>query len=183
MKINQNYQEILDGAEPLYTNVQISKITDDLSKAITNELENTNPIVMPIMIGGLIFSGQLITKLNFPLEIDYVHATRYSSSVRGGSLIWLKKPDKSLLDRTILLIDDILDEGITLSKIIKYCYSNGAKKVYAAVLLKKILDNSKLERDIDFVGATVPNVYVFGNGMDYCEYYRNVNGVYAIKKI
>ena len=77
MKINQNYQEILDGAEPLYTNVQISKITDDLSKAITNELENTNPIVMPIMIGGLIFSGQLIPKLNFPLEIDYVHATRY----------------------------------------------------------------------------------------------------------
>ena len=183
MKINQNYQEILDGAEPLYTNVQISKITDDLSKAITNELENTNPIVMPIMIGGLIFSGQLIPKLNFPLEIDYVHATRYSSGTRGGSLIWLKKPDKSLLDRTILLIDDILDEGITLSEIIKYCYSNGAKKVYAAVLLKKILDNSKLERDIDFVGATVPNVYVFGNGMDYCEYYRNINGVYAIKKI
>ena len=100
----------------------------------------------------------------------------------GSKLTWLKKPDKSLLDRTILLVDDILDEGITLSEIIKYCYSHGAKNVFTAVLVEKILDHKILKQNIDFVGLTVPDVYVFGYGMDYCEYHRNMAGIYAVRK-
>ena len=97
-------------------------------------------------------------------------------------LNWLKKPDKPLSNETILLVDDILDEGITLSEIIKYCYSKGAKKVFSAVLVEKILDHKKPIRDVDFVGFTIPNVYVFGYGMDYYEYHRNAAGIYAVKK-
>ena len=176
----EDYHKVLKDAELLYTNVQIHNIVEDIAKAVSKKLGDTNPIVMPVMIGGLITAGQLIPKLNFPLEVDYIHATRYSSSTQGGKLVWLKKPDKSLLDRTILLIDDILDEGITLSEIITYCYSNGAKNVLTFVLVKKELENRKLKRDIDFVGTTVPNVYVFGQGMDYCEYYRNINTVSSV---
>ena len=104
------------------------------------------------MIGSLILAGQLIPKLNFPLQIDYIHATRYNGNTRGGKLNWLKKPNKSLTDKTILLIDDILDEGITLSEIIKYCYSQGAKKVLSAVLVKKNLENKKPAENVDYFG-------------------------------
>ena len=134
-------QKVLENAELLYTTSEINKVINDISISITAELEKSNPIVIPIMIGGLIMAGQLIPKLNFPLQIDYIHATRYASGTDGGKLSWLKKPDKSLLGRTILLLDDILDEGITLSEIIKYCYSNGAENVLTAVLIKKVLDN------------------------------------------
>jgi len=178
----KKYQKVLEDAELLYTRSEINKVIDDISIAITNELEKTNPIIIPIMIGGLITAGQLIPKLNFPLQIDYAHATRYAGGVRGGKLTWLKKPDKPLIGRTILLVDDILDEGITLSEIIKYCYSNGAKNVFTAVLVQKVLANKKFNQNIDFVGVSVPNVYVFGYGMDYCEYHRNSAGIYAVKK-
>ena len=175
-------QKVLKGAELLYTASEISRVIDDISIAITSKLEKSNPIIMPIMIGGLITAGQLIPKLNFPLQIDYIHATRYKGGTNGGKLTWLKKPDKSLIGRTILLVDDILDEGITLSEITKYCYSNGAKNVFTTVLVQKILDNKKLDQNIDFVGLKVPDSYVFGYGMDYCEYHRNIAGIYAVRK-
>ena len=181
-KSTKNHKKVLKDAKLLYNNIEINKIIDDISKAITNELETSNPIIMPVMIGGLIFAGQLIPKLDFPLQIDYVHATRYSGDTHGGELNWLKKPNKSLSNETILLIDDILDEGITLSEIIKYCYSKGAKKVFSAVLVEKILDHKKPIENIDFVGFTVPNIYVFGYGMDYYEYHRNAAGIYAVEE-
>ena len=178
----KKYQKILEDAELLYTESEINKVIDDISVAITNKLKKTNPIIMPVMIGGLIMAGQLIPKLNFPLQIDYAHATRYGGGVQGGKLTWLKKPDKSLIGRTILLVDDILDEGITLSEIIKYCYSNGAKNVLTAVLVQKVLAKKKFNQNIDFFGVSVPDVYVFGYGMDYYEYHRNTAGIYAVKK-
>ena len=178
----ENHQKVLKDAQLLYNDVEVNKIISDIGKAITNELKTSNPIVMPVMIGGLVFAGKLIQKLDFPLQIDYIHATRYSGDTHGGKLNWLKKPDKPLSNETILLVDDILDEGITLSEIIKYCYSKGAKKVFSAVLVEKILDHKKPIRDVDFVGFTIPNVYVFGYGMDYYEYHRNAAGIYAVRK-
>ena len=175
-------KKVLEDAELLYTKSEINKVIDNISIAITNELEESNPIIMPVMIGGLITAGKLIPKLNFPLQIDYIHATRYKGGTNGGKLTWLKKPDKSLVGRTILLVDDILDEGITLSEIMKYCYSNGAKNVLTTVLVQKVLDNKKLKQNVDFVGLTVPDSYVFGYGMDYCEYHRNIAGIYAVRK-
>ena len=97
----ENYQKVIKDAELLYTDTEINKTIDDISKAITRELKTSNPIIMPIMIGGLILAGQLIPKLNFPLQIDYIHATRYNGNTRGGKLNWFKKPNKSLADKTI----------------------------------------------------------------------------------
>ena len=181
-KLTKKHQKVLKDAKLLYTASEVNMVINEISVAITKKLRKSNPIIMPVMIGGLITAGQLIPKLNFPLQVDYIHATRYEGGIDGGKLTWLKKPDKSLLDRTILLVDDILDEGITLSEIIKYCYSNGAKNVLTAVLVQKILDNKKSKQNIDFVGLTVPDLYVFGYGMDYGEYHRNIAGIYAVQK-
>ena len=179
----KNYKKVLEGAELLYSSVEVNRTIDDIAEAITKELSETDPILMPVMIGGLILAGQLIPKLNFPLQIDYIHATRYTGNTKGSNLKWLKKPDKCLANKTILLIDDILDEGITISEIIKYCYASDAKRVLTAVLVEKILDNEKPIQNIDFVGLKVPNLYVFGYGMDYREYHRNASGIYAVKKL
>ena len=87
----ENHQKVLKDAQLLYNDVEVNKIISDIGKAITNELKTSNPIVMPVMIGGLIFAGKLIQKLDFPLQIDYIHATRYSGDTHGGKLNWLKK--------------------------------------------------------------------------------------------
>jgi hypoxanthine phosphoribosyltransferase len=178
----EDSQNALDNAELLYSADEVENAIEEISISITNELKESNPLVLPVMIGGLILAGRLIPKLNFPLQIDYVHATRYRGEINGSELNWIKKPGKSLQDKTILLVDDILDEGITLAAIIEYCHEAGAKKVLTAVLAEKILDKDKPLKNADFTGLTVPNKYVFGYGMDYHEYHRNSAGIYALKE-
>jgi hypoxanthine phosphoribosyltransferase len=178
----EDSQNALDNAELLYSADEVENAIHEISIAITNELKESNPLVLPVMIGGLILAGRLIPKLNFPLQIDYVHATRYRGETSSSELNWLKKPEKSLQDKTILLVDDILDEGITLAAIIEYCHEAGAKQVLTAVLADKILDKDKPLKNADFTGLSVPNKYVFGYGMDYHEYHRNSAGIYALNE-
>lgn len=175
-------QDVLDNAELLYNAEDVEDAISTMAQSITEQLHKTNPLILPVMIGGVVLAGRLIPQLNFPLQIDYIHASRYRSTTSGNELSWVKKPDKSLQDRTILLIDDILDEGITLAAIIEYCYEAGAEKVLTAVLAEKTLDQDKPLKHADFTGLTVPDRYVFGYGMDYHEYHRNLTGIYALKE-
>lgn len=174
-------QKALENAELLYTAEEVEKAISEMANNITLELQNTNPLVLPVMVGGVILAGKLISLLNFPLQMDYVHATRYQSGTSGSNINWIKKPEKSLKNKTVLLVDDILDEGITLAAIIEYCYEAGAKKVLTAVLAEKELEIEKPVKNADFTGLVLPNNYVFGYGMDYREYHRNVAGIYAVK--
>ncbi|HIF51483.1 MAG TPA: hypoxanthine-guanine phosphoribosyltransferase [Thiotrichaceae bacterium] len=175
-------QLALENADLLHGADAVERAITEMSAAITNELEHSNPLILPIMIGGLVLAGRLLPQLNFPLQIDYIHATRYRGETSGSELNWLKKPEKSLKDKTILLVDDILDEGITLAAIIEYCHESGAEKVLTAVLVEKIIEKDKPIKNADFTGLTVPNRYVFGYGMDYHEYHRNSAGIYALKE-
>jgi hypoxanthine phosphoribosyltransferase len=173
-------QETLDNAELLFNAEEVESAITAMAKSITAVLSNSNPLVLPIMNGGLVLGGKLIPQLNFPLQIDYIHATRYRGETSGNELHWLKKPEQSLQARTVILIDDILDEGITLAAIIDYCYEVGAKNVLSAVLAEKSLEQDKPIQHADFTGLNVPNRYVFGSGMDYHEYHRNLTGIYAV---
>jgi hypoxanthine phosphoribosyltransferase len=173
-------QKTLENAELLYSAAEVEQAITRMANDISTALENSNPILLPVMVGGVILAGKLISQLNFPLQIDYVHATRYRSTTSGSKINWLKKPGKSLKDKTVLLIDDILDEGITLAAIIEYCYEAGAKKVFTAVLVEKTLKIEKPIKKADFTGLVIPDHYVFGYGMDYYEYHRNLAGIYAV---
>jgi hypoxanthine phosphoribosyltransferase len=132
------------------------------------------------MTGALIPTAHLVTRLNFPLEIDYIHATRYRGTNRGGDLHWLVEPRKNLEDRTVLIVDDIMDGGLTLAAIIDYCRQAKAKDIYSAVMVSK---NRTREPGVyfepDFVGVETEDKYLFGFGLDYEEYWRNVPGIYA----
>jgi hypoxanthine phosphoribosyltransferase len=113
--------------------------------------------------------------------MDYIHATRYRGATRGGDLHWLVEPRKNLKDRTILIVDDIMDGGLTLAAIIDYCKQAKARAVYTAVLVSKNREREPgVNFEPDYVGMTTADRFLFGFGLDYEEYLRNVPGIYAI---
>ena len=129
--------------------------------------------------GALIPMGHLLTRFDFPLRQDYIHASRYRGDTQGTELEWIGRPGTSLAGETVLVVDDILDEGVTLREIVRYCREAGAKEVFSVVLVEKRHERSN-GFQADFVGLQVPDRYVFGFGMDYKEYWRNIPGIYAI---
>lgn len=181
---NQHLHEIRDTlarAERIYSKQDIQAAYDRMAVDITACLADSNPLVLCVMVGGLIPAGQLLPRLEFPLQIDYLHATRYQGNTQGGQLHWIVRPSYSLQDRVVLLIDDILDEGITLAALCDACREAGAREVYTAVLLEKLHDR-KNGLKATFTGLEVEDRYVFGCGMDYKGYLRNFPGIYAIPR-
>lgn len=173
-------QSTLQSADQVFSPAQVESALDGMAAAISTRLAEKNPIVLCVIIGGIIPTGKLLTRLRFPLQLDYVHATRYRGGTRGGDLHWIRRPEISLMDRTVLLIDDVLDEGYTLEAIIKECRTKGASEVLTAVLVdKKIAERPGLS-EADFVGLTADDRYLIGMGMDYKGYLRNLDGIYAV---
>lgn len=177
----EKIQAVLKQAECLYSTAEIYEALDRMSQDITRELQDSNPLILCVMTGALITTGHLLTRLHFPLEIDYIHVTRYRGTNRGGDLHWLVEPRQALKDRTILIIDDIMDGGLTLSAIIDYCKTYEAKETYTAVMVSK---NRQREPGVnfepDFIGVKTEDKYLFGFGLDYEEYLRNIPGIYAV---
>jgi hypoxanthine phosphoribosyltransferase len=163
----------------LFTESQVEAALDSMAVAIHQHLADTNPILVCLMNGGVVPFGKLLTRLQFPLQVDYVHATRYGAQIKGGELEWIAGPFVSARDRTVLLVDDILDEGTTLAAIEARYRLDGAKKIFKAVLTRKDRPR-KVAVNVDFVGLEIPDRYVFGYGMDYKNYLRNAPGVYAV---
>jgi len=153
---------------------------DRMAVALTERLHNLNPLVICVLHGGLVTSGRLIPRLNFPLQQDYLHATRYGDRTTGGVLDWLARPVSSLEGRHVLLVDDIHDEGTTLAAIVQYCHDAGAAGVVTAALANKLHDR-KQGRRADIHGLDVPDRFVFGCGMDYKGYLRNLPGIHALR--
>ena len=184
MVTTDKIQSVLENAERLFSFEDINLALDKMAKQIIQKLKNDNPIILCVMTGALITTGHLVTRLNFPMEIDYIHVTRYQGTNRGGDLHWLVEPRQSLKNRTVLVIDDIMDGGLTLSAIIDYCKQMKAKSIYTAVLVSK---NRQREPGVnfepDFVGVSTEDKYLFGFGLDYNEYLRNVPGIYAVDSI
>ena len=181
MPLPREIREVFAKATCLHSRAAVDAALDKMAREIHNKLEESNPILLVVMVGGLISAGHLLTRLDFPLEVDYVHATRYQSTLRGGEIHWRAEPKTLLKDRTVLILDDILDLGVTLSAIIEYCKDQGAGEIYTAVLVDKVRT-----REVgglakaDFTGIEIEDRYVFGYGLDYKEYLRNAPGIYAV---
>ncbi len=175
--------DVLAKADCLYDMNAINNALDKMAKDITAKLKDSNPVVLCVMSGALITMGHLLTRLHFPLEIDYLHATRYRGTNRGGDLHWMVEPRNSLKDRTVLIVDDIMDGGLTLASIIDYCELAGAKAVFSAVMVNKVRKREEgVKHEPDFFGIETEDRYLFGFGLDYEEYLRNVPGIYAVAK-
>jgi hypoxanthine phosphoribosyltransferase len=178
---DQQAHQVLENAECCYTKAQIETAIDQMAAAITADLGGKNPLLLCVMTGGLIITGDLLLRLDFPLQYDYIHATRYAGKTRGSTLSWVSKPHIPLKGRHVLIVDDILDEGITLKELIAYCEQEQVASARTAVLVSKQHERKYMDT-ADYVGLTVEDRYVFGYGMDYKGYLRNVPGIYAVNE-
>lgn len=174
--------EVLHDADLLHSAEQVSAAMDRLATELTAHFKGLDPLVLVVMNGALIPAGQLLTRLDFPFQIGHLHATRYRGGVRGGELHWIARPSPPMEGKVVLVVDDIFDEGTTLKAIIEDLRRSGAREVYSAVLVNKIHNRKEPGLKVDFIGLEVEDRYVFGCGMDYKEYLRNLPGIYAIKE-
>jgi len=174
-------KQVLQKAELVFDTVQIDAAIDKLAQRLTVRLEDAAPLVLCVMQGGLMFTGKIMSLLPLDTEFDYIHATRYGNNTKGDALEWRSYPKKKLENRTVLILDDILDEGHTLAAIEQYCRQQGAQDVFSAVLLQKKHDRLKPGMRCDYVALEVDDRYVFGYGMDYKGKLRHLNRIYALQ--
>ena len=151
-----------------------------MAREIAAKLEGQFPVVLSVMGGAAIFTGQLLPQLAFPLEFGAIEVTRYNNDIQGREITWRLAPRDNVKDRVVLVVDDILDEGITLAAIHKKLVEMGAARVLSAVFADKDIGREK-PIVADFVGVKVPNRYVFGFGMDAYGLWRNLPAIYALK--
>jgi hypoxanthine phosphoribosyltransferase len=178
---NQEARTLLAEAELIHSESVVQTALTRVAGEICDSLADKNPIVLCVMTGGVIFCGQLLPKLTFPLDFDYLHATRYGPETQGGKISWRMAPWMSVKDRLVLVVDDILDEGITLAAVKDSLLHLGAAEVLLAVFADKENGKSK-PISADFCGLTVPDRFVFGYGMDVGGAWRNLPAIYAMKE-
>jgi hypoxanthine phosphoribosyltransferase len=172
---------LFNRADLLHGATEIELALDRLAAQIGDALADAFPVALCVMGGGVVFAGKLLPRLGFPLEFDYLHATRYRSGTRGGEIEWAVLPRKDLTGRSVLVMDDILDEGHTLAAAKQRLLELGAAEVKIAVLADKEIGRAK-PIAADFVGFSLPDRYVFGMGMDVYGLWRNLPGIYALKE-
>ena len=174
-------QQVQQTADLLFGEQEVEAALDQMAKQINEKLAGTNLVFLCVLNGGIVAAGRLLPRLTMPLTIDAINASRYQNRIMGSTLEWTLKPGTPLQGRIVLIVDDILDEGITLKAIVDHCLEQGAEAVYSAVLVNKRLDQAK-PIQADFVGVETENRYLFGYGMDYKGYLRNAAGIYACKE-
>ena len=174
-------REILRTADLLFPADAVDGAVRRVAGEISAALADAYPLVLSVMSGAVVFTGRLLPLLEFPLDLDYLHLTRYGDATVGGRIEWKMFPADKIAGRVVLVVDDILDEGHTLAEIRRRVLEAGAAKYYAAVFADKNIGRAK-PAGADFVGITLPNRYVFGYGMDVKGAWRNLPAVYAMKE-
>lgn len=174
-------RDTLESAELVASAADVSAAVARVAREISGALAESFPLVLCVMRGAVVFAGQLLPQLRFPLEFDYIDLTRYGAATHGGEITWRVAPGTAVAGRTVLVLDDILDQGKTLAAVRERLLAAGASQVYYAVLTEKDTGHAKPAR-ADFVGLRLPDRYVFGCGMDVGGAWRNLPAIYALKE-
>jgi hypoxanthine phosphoribosyltransferase len=181
--VRREAERVLARADCLHDERAVQAAYDRLAHAITSKYSGRNPLVLCVMVGGVTPTAEIVRRLGFPLEIDYLHATRYRGATTGGGLVWKRQPEAArIAERHVLVIDDILDEGHTLVAIREALQGFAPASLRVAVLAEKLHGRRAPGAAAEFVGLAVEDRYVFGCGMDYKEYWRQLPAIYAVKE-
>ena len=174
-------RRVLETAELLCPAADVAATVARMAREISAALADSFPLVLVVMRGAVIFAGQLLPQLRFPLQVDYVDLTRYGDATRGGEITWRAAPGITVAGRVVLVLDDIQDEGHTLAAIRGKLLADGARQVCTAVFAEKDIGHAK-PYTADYVGVRLANRYVFGFGMDVSGAWRNLPEIYALKE-
>jgi hypoxanthine phosphoribosyltransferase len=170
----------LENSEPIASADEVQAAVRRVAAQIEARLSSTYPLVLAVMGGAVVFAGQILPLLRFPLDFDYIHASRYGPSTHGTHIEWRVSPPGLAKGRSVLVLDDILDHGETMNAIRGRLLELGAREFYCAVLVEKSLQKKK-PIAADFVGLSIPDRFVFGCGMDAKGYWRNLPEIRAMK--
>ena len=173
----ENAEEIVDESA---VQAAVGQVAEALNRRFGDARDQHFPLVLGVMGGAVVFTGQLLPQLRFPLEFDYIHVSRYDDDEPGGRVNWKVIPRPNVAGRTVVLLDDILDEGETLAQVKQRLLELGAAEVVITVFADKALKRSKPVK-ADIVGLSIPNRFVVGFGMDLEGYWRNLPGLWAIR--
>jgi hypoxanthine phosphoribosyltransferase len=171
----------LKNSDPIASAEQVQAAMRRVAAEVELRLGTSYPLVLAVMGGAVVFAGQLLPLLKFPLDFDYIHASRYGQATQGSGIEWRVSPPTLAKGRSVLVVDDILDHGETMAAIRARLLEFGAQAVYCAVLVEKILDQKK-PIHADFVGLKIPDRFVFGCGMDAKGFWRNLPEIRAMKE-
>ncbi|HUS25096.1 MAG TPA: hypoxanthine-guanine phosphoribosyltransferase [Candidatus Binatia bacterium] len=174
-------QTMLRSAECLHDAQAVQHAYDRLAARITAKYAALDPLFLCVMIGGLVPAAELTRRLEFPFELDYLHATRYRGRTTGTDLVWKAHPTTALSRRHVLVIDDILDEGHTLLAVQQALRAEAPAGLETVVLCEKRHARRAAGARAEYVGLEVEDRYVFGCGMDYKGYFRQLPGIWAVK--
>ena len=175
-------QAILDNSRVLFDRDEVNAAVQKMADEINTYYGNEPVILITVLTGAIIPATWLITKLKMPVQMDFVHATRYRGGLYGAELEYRVPPRLDLEGKNVLIVDDIFDEGNTLAAIKGSVEKRKAGSVKMAALVRKDHDRG-LSRDyVDFVGMDVPDVYVFGCGMDAYEEWRHLDEIWVFEQ-
>ncbi len=166
-------------AEVLVDAAEVQRAIDRVSVRLSLAVSADNPLLLVVMNGGLPFGAELLKRLSFPLQLGYVHVARYGAATRGGALSWLSQHDYELAGRTVVLVDDVYDRGETLAAIVAWAEQAGAARVLTSVLVDKQVEEPR-PLSVDFSALSCPDRYLFGCGMDFQGYWRNLPAIYVL---
>src|SRR5210317_2191572 len=173
-------RDLLKNSTVLFNRDEVSAAVQKMADEINGFYGNEPVVVISVMTGAIIPAAWLVTKLKMPVQMDFVHATRYRGGLYGAELEYRVPPRLELEGKNVLIVDDIFDEGNTLAAIKGSVESRKAGSVKMAALVRKIHDRG-LSRDfVEFVGLDVPDVYVFGCGMDAYEEWRHLDEILVL---
>ena len=178
---NQEARNIMQHAELIVSAEAVQAALARVAQEINTALSDRHPLVLSVMGGAVVFTGQLLPLLNFPLDFDYIHVSRYGSGKQGGALHWKVEPRENVRGKIVLVVDDVLDEGETLAAVKQRVLELGASGFYCAVFADKLNGKTK-PIHADFVGVELPDRFVFGYGMDIHGAWRNLPAIYATKE-
>lgn len=166
-------------AELVVGAADVDAAVDRLAVRLTLAFAEADPLMLVVMHGGLPFAGALLQRCDFPMQVAYAHVSRFRDATRGGELRWHARTDVALEGRTVLVVDDVLDHGDTLAALLDWCSGQGVREAVSVVLVDK---QGSVSRPVsaDYAALSCPDRYLFGYGMDYRGYWRNLPAIYAL---
>ncbi|MDE2148410.1 MAG: hypoxanthine-guanine phosphoribosyltransferase [Gammaproteobacteria bacterium] len=179
----QQARQALERAERLVDRDAVGRAYDALAARIAADYAQRDPLLLAVAVGGMVPTVELAQRLPFPLEMDYLHATRYRSGTRGGALTWKRQPaPERIAGRHVIVIDDVLDEGRTLAAVCRALAGFAPAGIAVAVMVEKQVAREADAARADYVGLRLPNRYLFGCGMDYGEHWRHLPEIWALRE-
>ncbi|MFI2858934.1 hypoxanthine phosphoribosyltransferase [Paenibacillus sp. JSM ZJ436] len=173
--MQNDIQEVLISEDELQAKIK------ELGQKLSSEYEGRDPLVICVLKGAFIFMADLVKNITVPIELDFMAVSSYGASTKSSGVVKIIKDlDQSVEGRDVLIVEDIIDSGLTLSYLIKLLEDRKAKTVSVVTLFDKPSGRT-VELTADYTGFVIPDAFIVGYGLDYAEHYRNLPYIGILK--